>query len=139
MGKEIKRIGIVFENCDVFYVDKEHITLLRMFDITENIYLTGHELTRYKTAAELYLKIEKDGNGCTEFDKDFDRDDQDAFQRVVKFNDVTEIEIGYTDGSVEFIYVDYKEASDDLGAPNLNQTSLISETGDLIVVVTAST
>ncbi|CCL12216.1 hypothetical protein QES_0279 [Clostridioides difficile CD149] len=59
----------------------------------------------------------------------------DEIQRLHDYKDITNVKIEYEDGSVEDIYVPYKQEGDFLGLDNLYQTSFISKQGYLHIVI----
>ncbi len=134
MEKEIKRIGIGYENCDIFYIDIKHIILILMDKITTGFSFTqGHPARYHKTAGDLYLVVHKNADGYTEMEGTDAV--ETAFPRTVRWNDVTDIKLEYADGTEEFIGVCYETTSDDLDAPNIHQTTHINGDGNLLLAV----
>ena len=58
------------------------------------------------------------------------------FDRIVAWDDITQIIVHYEDNQEEVYYVDYDDdGNDGLGAPNKNQKSFISALGNLYLVI----
>lgn len=134
MDTTIKRIGIGYENCDMFYVNSEHLILILMSEITTGFFMKKDaKFTRFKIAGETYLVIHRDADNLTEMEKPVSK--EKAFQRTVRWNDITDIKIEYADGTEEFIDVAYETIDPDKDGPNIYQTSCLNANNHLLIAI----
>lgn len=135
MSKHVRYIELVFENCEwVRFKSGVGIFYLSGFE-TSIERLAMNSIRKHTLAKEVAIQIFKDAD--FERDKIFN-DDISIFERITKWNDITHIDIVYEDDSEESYYVDYVEPEgqeDELGAPNINQKSIISTGGNLYIVI----
>lgn len=131
MKEVIKRIDIIFENCEVLYIPIERIGLLTIDDIHTTISRTAiNSFDRYETANTIFIEI-------------FNRTKDLSLNRIVKHNDITSIDVVYLDTvnnieKIESYFVDYKEPKgqeDVVGAINLNQKVFVRESGDICICI----
>lgn len=135
MSKEVKYIELIFENCDWvrFTEGVGHFHLGKLETSIDRIAMNS--IRKHTLAKEVAMQISKDAK--YQRDKNFD-DNAHIFERIVEWNDITHVDIGYEDGSEESYYVNYEEPEgeeDMLGAPNINQKSIISNGGNLYLVI----
>lgn len=135
MSKQVKYIDLVFENCEWvrFTEGVGHFHLGKFETSVDRVAMNS--IRKHTLVKEVAMQISKDAK--YERDKNFS-DDTPIFERIIKWNDITHIDIGYVDGSEESYYVDYEEPEgeeDMLGAPNINQKSVISDGGNLYIVI----
>lgn len=135
MSKEVKYIELIFENCDWvrFTEGVGHFHLGKFETSIDRIAMNS--IRKHTLVKEVAMQISKDAK--YQRDKNFD-DNTHIFERIVEWNDITHVDIGYEDGSEESYYVDYVEPEgeeDMLGAPNINQKSVISDCGNLYLVI----
>lgn len=116
--KQIKRIELVLENCEiiditgaigVFYMDGLSTKIKRMFI---------NSVSKYNCVETVGIQLYRNGA--------FDGllfDEIDPIERLKNFKDITSIDITYDDDSQESYFVDYDEGSAEgmLGAENINQ------------------
>lgn len=135
MSKQVEYIDLVFENCEWvrFTEGVGHFHLGKLEPSIDRVAMNS--IRKHTLVKEVAMQISKDAK--YQRDKNFS-DDTHIFERIVKWNDITHIDIGYEDGSEESYYVDYAEPEgkeDELGAPNINQKSVISNGGNLYIVI----
>lgn len=131
MKEVIKRIDIIFENCEVLYIPIERIGLLTIEDIHTTIGRTAiNSFDRYETANTIFIEI-------------FNRTKDLSLNRIVKHNDITSIDVVFHNISenterVDSYFVDYREPEgqeDAIGVSNLNQKNFIRESGDICICI----
>lgn len=113
MSKEdrisLKELEIVFENCDSVVISGDYINNLYLGDIVESIRIFhSKEVDNYRTAKDVYICISlklKRENFLTEFK-------ENAWKRLVKGKDITQIHLIYSDDSKESFFVDWNEESE---------------------------
>lgn len=135
--KYVHRISIVFENCesidnikiddiDSFYikyddiVQKWAVDCIEKYPITKDVYITLSK----SADREYYAFGDKE-----HFDK------SSVFERILSYNDITQIHITYEDDTEETYLVSYDEPYDCLGAPNLNQSVKLDDEGNLNIII----
>lgn len=122
----IKKIGIVLENLECFWISAKHIKSLMLSDIVECIYAAPYEeiLMRHKKSKNVFLVLHAEG------DRPHDGNFASWFDRIHQCKDIVMFDLYYDDGSHEEIHV---ESSDASIIVNEYQTSERNEKGDLSV------
>lgn len=133
--KEISAIELLFENCETLrlginvlgdvYLGKINPEIARIAcnSIAERVFVDEVALEIFSEAEELGVWTPEWGNHNSKLG------------RIAFHNDITQIEILYSDGSSKTYFIDYEEESEALGAPNINQKSYISSLGNLYIVI----
>lgn len=130
--ENIEKIRLVFENCEVMDITRA----LGDFKIDDITYTIGRIATNAFSKACIgnHVQLHIFGDG------DFSRGDQvimddiNPIERIKNFSDITAIELTYSDGKVEDVYVDYSDDTDILLSHNPYQT--VKEVqGDLFIVI----
>jgi hypothetical protein len=93
MGKQIDRIDIVFENCEVIQVPMSDVRFIWLGDIKERLFINnicyrkndGFELDKSATQAKLIIK------------------NKPEYERVNKYSDITHIDFMRNNKSVSYI------------------------------------
>lgn len=131
MKEVIKRIDIIFENCEVLYIPIERIGLLTIEDIHTTIGRTAiNSFDKFETANTIFIEI-------------FNRTKDLSLNRIVKHNDITSIDVVFHNipentERIESYFVDYREPKGQenvIGASNLNQKNFIRESGDVCICI----
>lgn len=145
---EVKEVGFHFENCEYFRVKRKYIGDILVGGIEYQIERLGNNCIRKNwSAKKIAVEIFQEGN--EEYDPYWDLTEEEKedgwggdgkiqswFDRFVRFRDITSIIITYQDGHSEQYYTDYREEQEGvLGSDNLNQKSLITELGNLYLVI----
>jgi hypothetical protein len=132
VGKEVKQIDVVFENCEVVTFPKEYIGQFYLGELKEVISRRAcNQIDKHLLADKLILEVRDRAALNT---KTYSGN---AFDRVKAYDDITHIDIIYEDGSNDYIGLDYDEGESEgiLGANNINQKSRINKFGDLELLV----
>ena len=132
--KEIKRIDIVFENCEVAEIPIEYVEFFTMHNITESITYNIHNNSSF-TAEHFRIILKKEADVPTNICGIVEK--AKAFERIQSWNDIAAVTLNYTDNTSRHIYVEYKEEHEgELGSPNILQCSRLNENGELDIIVT---
>ena len=132
--KEIKELGITFENCEHITIPRNVIGAITIDDIHEKVRrMASNSITHHKVVDTVVIEIFKEGNTTYEY---FPMDDSCMiFDRITQYDDITWIEVVYQDNTVDEFCVKYEIEEEYLGAPNTRQKSKISELGNLYLVI----
>lgn len=132
--KEVVSIDIILENCEVIRVNREHIGYFCMSDVKKSIVRIGvNSISDFLQCDELYIEICSKVNHPDSYVSTRQDNDILPFDRILRYNDITSLDINYEDGSSECISVKWDE---DSFYSNSYQTSKMNEfTGDLYIVV----
>lgn len=126
MNKDVKKIEIVFENCETLVIPIERIGQFILDDIHQHISrIALNSVQKHEVADTIFIEI-------------FNRKRNKKLYRISDYKDITQIYITYDDSSEECYFTDYREPEgheDDLGAPNINQTTYITDKGDILLTI----
>ena len=133
--KYIKEIEIIFENCESIILPQKVLGQCYLSDIKTEFCRTGNIISKIVYANEVALEIyfpeaEELGNKSPLFNEN-----NTIFERLMRYNDITNINIIYEDENRERYTVDYDETNPTLGVPNSNQKTIISQCGNLYIVI----
>ena len=130
---KVSKIELILENLEVITIDSEDIGGIDIGDIKTRVQSMGsNSINKYLYSDNIAIEIYKTGNklfnsfgieGAEEY----------VFNRLTQWNDIASIEIHYEseDDKSELILVDYDERDGN----NVNQKSLIDESGNLCLVI----
>jgi len=109
--KEIKSIQIVFENCEAFTVPVEHLKIFGMDNIKNSLFFCNSEsIYRTTTAQHTRIMIHPYANVISNMSPGFS-DSKFPFERINRYNDITHVNIQYTDQTSEYIAVRWEGES----------------------------
>ena len=137
--KDVKYVEIILENCESIRLGKHCIGRFCITGIKSDISrIASNCISKCIYADEVtmeILKIAKDEEYYPFGQKEFK--DTNKIDRLSRYNDITGINITYTDKTEETIYVDYEEGEHEgeLGAPNVNQKTYLSNLVNLYIVI----
>lgn len=122
----VESITFVFENCEFIEIPMKYVGLFYINDITSNIKRFAlNSVKKIDVAKELFIEIFSEG------DEKYNRYCKSGkFERILQYRDIVYVEIKYSDGNVDTIYVDY-----DGDMQNQNQNNYLSKLGNLYVSV----
>lgn len=141
-GKKLKQIDIVLENCEVIRVPIEQVHHFYANNITNNIGLNEDDetLDTISRTDELDIILGQEAN--IELKHDYDNgifDDCKVFDRLTRHNDITHIDLIFTDDTNMYLSVPYEEENPAvLGSPNLCQYSEMNGNGELRINISKS-
>lgn len=128
MTKSVEKIELVFENCETLIIPIKRIGHFIIDDIHKCIHrIAMNSISELNIADTIFIEI-------------FNRKRNPNLYRISNYKDITQIWLTFNDSSEECYYVDYKEPEgheDDLGAPNINQSTYIQENGDILLTIAA--
>lgn len=128
--RSIKSIQFVFENCESFSIDVRYFGSFELSDFYTTINRFGCNcIAKINYVDTVVLEIFSEGNKkYAPFG--FSDDVTTYFDRLRAYNDITRIEIVYSDNTSEEFYVDYE--GDQF---NKYQKSYTNKFGDLYIVI----
>lgn len=135
----IKEIELIFENCEVITIPGKYIGRFYVGNIRKSLSRIAVNSTRmYETAKKIVIEIHKDAE--TQNRPFGTEGDDSTFDRILKWNDITSIEItledAYNKENKEEHYVFYTDWIGDSEYENEGQKSKRSELGHLYIVIT---
>lgn len=134
MGKEIKQVDIVLENCEVIAIPRNEIGEFSLSGV-EKVYgrIASNSISDYLFAKSFYIEIHKDANTLDNADVNFRRDGEKPFERLTNRHDITHVDLIFEDGTNEYICLDWSGESEYI---NESQSTYRSkENGSLFIVV----
>lgn len=133
--KSIKTVEFVFENIEYFSIDAKYFGELTIGEFDRCIRrVASNCIADSMIADKVLMEIFPEGDATYD---PFEHGEGTKFKRITAWNDITHIELTYDDGTKEYICVNYDEGLNEgkLGAENINQTSMISDLGNLYICV----
>ena len=131
MSNNIKKIELVFENCEVIILYPEDLENFIVQNFTSNIHRCACNSISKFTSADVYFCIFKEARRT---EKTPWGANQDIFDRINSYNDITSIDITYDNDKVETIYTIWKD-EDCYAESNEYQKVRLTERGDLKVFI----
>ena len=128
---ELSHVEIVFENVDFVTIKTSNIEQLSIENISESKHLYNQHITNSLKCEQLHLVLKNQcKNQKTYFQENYEEDSSTLFLRMLKYNDIVNIELHYKNGTQETIYVPY-----DGNEENKNQKTYIDEQDNLVVEI----
>ena len=127
MEKDIKKVEIVFENCEEVTIERRYIEKLNALDI---------EICEdYNVCNHFEIEINKDILDNTDdkglYNRYFENcEDKVSVGERLQQNDITQVHIYYEDDSKKWFCVNWKT-----GIKNINQKSNITQDGNLYIII----
>ena len=137
--KNIEKVEFVFENCESFEIDAKYFGQFHV----ENIYsainrIACNSIAKMQIANTIAFEIFSEGN--IPYSPFGGQEQQNKFDRISAFSDITSIVLIYEDGSTEQYYVNYDDGGNyGLGVENKNQKSYISTANNLYLIIQKDT
>ena len=141
-GKKLKQIDIVLENCEVISVPSERVHHFYANNITNDIWLNEDDenLDTISRTDELEIVLRQEAN--VELKQDYKNgifSNCKVFDRLTRHNDITHIDLIFTDDTNMYLSVPYEEENPAvLGSPNLCQYSEMNGNGELRINISKS-
>lgn len=126
MSKQVEKIEIIFKNCESLIIPIERIGHFVIDDIHE-----------YRTRTSV-SSVHKRNVANTVFIEIFNRKRTKKLYRINEHKDITQIWITLDDLSEKGYFVNYREPEgheNALGAPNINQTTYITDKSDILLTI----
>ena len=115
--KDIKKIELVFENCDYVEIQPEDIAC--------------NSISKYKVIDDMVIILTRNANKQYK-PFGFIKNKEYIFDRITEWDDITSIDITYKDDTIDHITVTWTGNSD---YNNDSQHSLLTPQGNLIIVI----
>jgi hypothetical protein len=143
----ISRIELGFENCEAITIDGKYIGDFDVFNIHTDINRMGcNYIGKIQSCDSFIIEIYRDANTIN---RPFGIEDEfgvKTFERILMYNDITSITVYYDEkdenhndietSNSDCIYAPYQSEDDDqLGSPNIYQSTYINSFGDLYIVI----
>ena len=139
-GKKLKQIDIVLENCEIIKIPIEQVHHFYANNITNDIGLITETLNIMFYTDELEIVLRQEAN--VELKQNYDNgifNDCKVFDRLTRHNDITHIDLIFTDDTNMCLSVPYEEENPAvLGSPNLCQYSEMNGNGELRINISKS-
>lgn len=129
--KEIKTVELVLENLESVLFSVKDIVMLSINDIKKSIRFSNEQTSINLTANEIIIEINSKANLYSAYShKWFDKQNESLlpFDRLMKYNDITAIELTYQDDSKDYIYANWPG---DIDENNKLQSSKFDSDGNL--------
>ena len=130
----VTEFEIGFENVEGVKVPPKYVMDVRISGITEfRIMMNDEEKLgswlRAKDAKRVFMVIDKavKGKVMTSYDKEL-------WERILRYPDITDIKIKYSDGTEENIYVAWEDVNDE-GEENALQRHYFDNEGNLVIKI----
>lgn len=132
MEKDIKKVEIVFENCEEVTIERKYIEKLNALDI---------EIWEdYNVCNNFEIEINKDILDNTDdkglYNRYFENcEDKVSIGERLQQNDITQIHIYYEDDTKEWFCVNWEDSDSIFGIENINQELDITQNDNLYIVI----
>lgn len=131
----VKSIELVLENCESIKFLPEQIGIFCCNNIVAQVARVAcNSISKHLICEWMCIEIYSAANQkYTSFGQE---SEDTAFDRLMKFGDITAVEVTYEDGSVDYILVPWNDEND---YSNKYQTSYITEDNSLHILVSKET
>lgn len=129
MKKDITKIEIGLENCEIITIDGRYIDYMSIKGISRSIYKSERHCLDHAYCNHLSMIICENANNTENMFLDTNIK---PFDRIKNCPDIVEITIFYFNGDAERIYVDWNENND---CENKYQKTYITEHGDMFILI----
>ena len=102
--KDVKKVDIILENTDYFSVPADKLLEFSIEDIKEKITRIGcNMIGKIRSSEKIIMLIDRTANYVSEISK------EKYFERIKEYNDITSIEVFYSDGTSEVIFATWSD------------------------------
>ncbi|MBP2637779.1 MAG: hypothetical protein H6Q72_3686 [Firmicutes bacterium] len=130
-SKTIKSLALILENCEEITFKAEHIKFLTVNEISRGFTYSHGSISEHITANDIQLTICAQANIMTAYADDFPIPDRELpFDRMLRHNDITHIEVVCNDNTEEYIGV-YWDGDED----NIRQVTSLDFEEDLTISI----
>lgn len=134
---KVVSVGIVFENTEVMVIDAKYFGYFNIDNISRSVRrIALNSIGQLTYAKEVSIEIYSEAN-----DTYYPFGDEDCattiFERILDYGDIVSFILKYDDESEDEFFVDYDEGEYGgyLGARNVNQHCMLSDPGNLYIVI----
>lgn len=107
---ELKYVEIILENCEVLKVERKYIGNFYLGEIKTTISKTAsNSISKNISCKEFIIQINREMNREEQSQYTFGRIDEktNPIKRLMKYHDITAVEVTYKDDSSEIIYTNW--------------------------------
>lgn len=127
---EFKKVELYLENCELITIERKYLGHIYMSNFTESISRHDKSLIHSTVVNEFAIEIHRSLDETTKKQGLFG--EYTPLQRLNKWNDITQIEIFYEDGTSRHFYAHWH---DDDQYNNRYQKNKMNNFGDLYIVI----
>ena len=129
--KHIKSIEFVFENCESFNIDANYFGAFLIDDIRYSIQrIACNSIVKMAIADTIVIELFSEGD--REYRPFGGLEKTTIFERLQKYNDITQIIVHYEDQTEEAYFTDWAKEND---GENKNQGICKSDLGNLYIII----
>ncbi|MCM3109886.1 hypothetical protein [Lederbergia lenta] len=132
---ELKQVNLILENCEVLEIDRKYIGYFHIGNIKTSINRNAcNSISKDIVCEDFTIEINRSFKDEELMQYTFGdlSEKRNPIERLLRYPDITALEIVYQDDSKEYIYVDWQVED---GDTNKNQKNLINNFGDLYIVI----
>lgn len=134
MSKNIKEIELVLENLEIVTFKPEELGELHIGKIEECVNrIACNSIAKSKVADDIVIEIFKKAQFQKSPMEGIKK--KDYFERIMKFPDITHINLTYDDDTSDYLSVVWEECNND--EINLLQKSMLSDLGNLYIIISS--
>lgn len=131
--KHIESIEFILENCEGFSIDANYFGAFLIDDLHYSIQrIASNSIVRMAIADTIVIELFSKGD--REYSPFGALEKTTIFERLQKYNDITQIIVHYEDQTEEAYFTDWAEGDD---CENKNQGVCKSDLGNLYIVISA--
>lgn len=127
---EFKNIVLVLENCEVITVERKYLGHVYMSDFKDTLSRSDKSLLKSKVVHEFAIEIHRSLIETTK--KQGLYGESNPIERLLKYPDITQVEITYEDDSKDHFYIHWHEEDE---YNNRYQKNKLTSFGDLYIVI----
>lgn len=133
--KEVKSVELILENCEVLKFLPDQIGVFCCNNITARVARVACNSISKLLVCE-WMGIELYGTTNQKYDSFGQESEYRVFDRLMKFTDITAVEVTYEDDSSDYILVPWSDESE---YSNKYQTGFVSASGNLCILISKET
>lgn len=122
MDKKLKKVVLVLENLDSVEIAADNVNYLFVSDIKKDLTYHYGKFRTYETVEEFYIEIKKEADTIECRDKNYIGDGKTAFERLMQYNDVTQVQYEFEEGEPYLHFVEWVHSK---GEENENQRTSV--------------
>lgn len=128
--QKLNSLKIIFENCESLSIPADDILHIEINNVSKNYSFTKpwYHMNSINNADKVMILISKDANTCKYFDAMFSN--ITPFERIIRYNDITHLNLIFEDGITESYEVTFNGNEE-----NSLQHSEVIDSGSLIIKI----
>jgi len=133
--KNITALELILENCEKIRFPAKYIKWLSVEDVSRGFNYSNGSYNEHIKANEVTITINTNANTADAYSDDFPLPERKLpFDRIIRHNDITHIEVAYNDNTTEYISVSWEDNEDNEDI-NINQASSLNFCDDLSISI----